>query len=83
MSTTSPSRQPPDANEPQDVENPDRWVTKRANFLTHANDLRQPVAASLAWLELGYSTAGAAKKLDLYSPTEVLIDSGRIDLLHR
>lgn len=41
-----------------------RWVTKRARFLVRANDLRQPVAESLAWLELGYSASGAAQKTD-------------------
>jgi predicted RNA-binding Zn-ribbon protein involved in translation (DUF1610 family) len=29
-----------------------------------ANDLREPVAESLAWLELGYSASGAAKRMD-------------------
>gem|GEM_PF-6499019 len=29
-----------------------------------ANDLREPVAESLAWLELGYSASGTAKRVD-------------------
>lgn len=42
----------------------DRWVVRRTQFLTRTHDLRPPVARSVAWLELGYSTGGAANKMD-------------------
>jgi hypothetical protein len=63
MSTTHPSNQPSDESENVETENRERWVTKRARFLVRANDLRQPVAESLAWLELGYSASGAAQRV--------------------
>lgn len=51
-------------------ENPERWVERRAEYLSSTDvALRETVAEAVAWSELGYSSTGIAKKMDVGDST--------------
>jgi hypothetical protein len=41
-----------------------RWATERRRFLERAAGLDEPVAAAVAWSELGYSDRAVGMKID-------------------
>jgi hypothetical protein len=41
-----------------------RWATERRRYLERAADLDEPVAAAVAWSELGYSARGVGDRID-------------------
>lgn len=44
--------------------NKHRWVDRRSGVLSSRHDVRESVAETLAWSELGYSSSGIAKRAD-------------------
>lgn len=47
------------------VDDEERWVKRRANYIERTTDLRKVEATALAYSELGYSNAGIAQKPSL------------------
>lgn len=41
-----------------------RWVERRAQYLQREYGLRDRLARTLAWSDLGYSSSGIAKRVD-------------------
>jgi hypothetical protein len=46
-----------------------RWTTERRRFLERAAGLDEPVAAAVAWSELGYSDRAVGEKVDRAADT--------------
>jgi len=56
MSPDSPEPRPSEADE-------DRWVGRRRQILRRRDGLDTRVATAIAWHELGYTSAGVAKRI--------------------
>jgi hypothetical protein len=67
--TPRPSR--PDLQNSDDdlLADENRWVARRAELLKHRDGLKAAVAETVAWHELGYSSSGVAKRVNVTAAT--------------
>jgi hypothetical protein len=49
--------------------NPARWVDRRSQYLAQEYGVRERLARAVAWSELGYSSSGIGKRLDVTEGT--------------
>jgi hypothetical protein len=48
---------------------PSRWVDRRSQYITQEYGVRERLARAKAWSELGYSSSGIGKRLDVTEGT--------------